>query len=215
MKNKTFKLFILKSIAVLIFIIIVVVSYYFNQSILKTIFNLILYTSILANFYPPLHFNCTDNIDLTVDLQNNKTFQPIFLTKQNGITESINAKFIRCRDSGKITFIEFQVVKYSGLFRHGISHIRPDADCFAFKMNLFAPKKVLLPIDYFSQDLQGTLNDSTKGSTDIETIAFYGLAQRFLVFVTKIVCNNNKNIASTIINQGGSICNIKCIHSKT
>ncbi|MEW7277876.1 hypothetical protein ABW636_04720 [Aquimarina sp. 2201CG1-2-11] len=214
-KTINFKVIIIKLLIVIGVFSIPLTSYYsFDQTIPGSVLYTLIAISVLGNFYSPLHLTCSSNLDLTVNLSHDE-FQPIYITKQNGITESINAKFC-FNEKSEIQSIEFEVLKYSGLLTHGISKMIPsiteDGIEFYFNLSFFSPTKKNIPKSCIPQGIQDIINAPSKEPFDIYTKANYGPFHQFRIKLTECICN--ENCGGFPLNQGGSICNIKCVHTK-
>lgn len=214
-KTINFKVIIIKLLIITGIFSIPLASYYsFDQTIPSTLLYTLLTISVLGNFYSPLHLTCSSNLDLTVNLDHDE-FQPIYITKQNGITESINARFC-FNEKNEIQSIEFEVLKYSGLLRHGISKMTPsiteDGIEFDFNLNFFSSTEKIIPKSGIPQKIQDIINAPSKEPFDIYTKASYGFFHQFRIKITECVCNSS--CGKFPLNQGGSICNIKCVHTK-
>lgn len=180
--------------------------------------------SVVANFYEPLHFLDPDlnQVDLSLNVENDE-FQPIFISKNSGITEIVNAK-MKCNinDSAlvQIEKILINTTKISGLLNHQIDTISVGADltkspiiCIKMKLGLLKQKHAdTISLNHLSPEIREAFRFKSDETKEIITVVDFGLSTK-LKKKLKDIMEGSKEFELTET-QSGSICNINVLHEK-
>lgn len=208
-----------------------------KKKILKGAIVIGLLVSVFANFHEPILWvdSGANQVDLALNVHN-KTFQPIYISKSSGITETINAKmkYDATTTPGfvEIKTIELNTIKISGLLNHRVDTASVGADSngvpiIYIKMKLRLKRgKEPYPISVAAapKHVRDAFCFNSKKRKQVLTVVDFGLSDEIRKEIRKIMAgskpcftkNRGKkgyNMCFTDI-QDGSICNFDIIHEE-
>ncbi len=196
-----------------------------NGSIVGLVVALVV--SVFANFHEPLIWGDPDlnQVDLSLNVENNE-FQPIFISKNSGVTELINAK-MECDEESDWELIEIKKIlinttKISGLLNHRIEAISVGADSakvpiIYIKMKLGFSKQMhpnSISLGCEPARIQEAFCFNSNKTKEIITIVDFGLSTKIKKRIMEIMQGLKKIGPEVTETQSGSICNFNVVHEK-